>query len=943
MWGWSVLMAGRIFGMSVTAMGDRIDFRTRLVAACRGWVGIVLLLLIGSVGTVWGEEGLPLLAPLSAGDVVELPELEAAVPSPAQVLGYPLGTRFTRYAEIRGYLERLAAGSERVRVWDYGSTYLGRPLTLVAVSSAANLARLEAIREERGRLADPSGLSGEARESLAETAPLVVWLAYGVHGNESSSAEAAMATAYVLAAAGGEWAKRLEDVVVLIDPLSNPDGRERYVTGYQERAGREPDADPASAEHVEPWPGGRYNHYLIDLNRDWTWASQRETRFRLAAIRTWQPQVFVDLHEMSSDATYFFPPSADPVNPEIDPRVVSWLDVFGHANAAAFDRQGWLYYKRESFDLFYPGYADSYASFLGAVGMTYEVAGGGRAGLAVRLDDGSVLTLADRIARHLTASLATVETAATHHRRLLGDFLDSRLDNARRADAPTYLWPADRPESTALATLLARHGIAVHRLLSAVEMPARPLAPRHGDGRPQPHRFAAGAWVVPSAQPLGNLARALLEPETPMSQSFVDEQRQRVEQDLDAGFYDVTAWSLPLAFNVEAWRTDAAPAPLGPALAPPTEAERDGDVPPAEAASAAVHDEGTVRGEGNVGWLLAPSGLATYRAAARLQTAGVPYRLALGDLTVGGRTYAAGTLFVPRRAAPPATEALLAGLAADGGFTIDRVGTSYSDDGLSLGSARMVSIAPARIALVFGDGVQPTSLGSLWHLLDRQAEVPVTLLDLAELSGADLADFDVLVLPDGWGYGDALAGDDGDAVERWVKAGGVLVAVGDAIGWLRERGLTQVEEWSPQETPDLGAEDPESPSGRGSSGPLDRPLYVPGAVVATEMRQGHPLTVGIASPPPTLISGTKPLLATGQPQVDVLTVAHEEPVMAGLAWPESQERLAGSLLVGSEAAGKGRVVLFAQEPGFRLFWRGTMPLFLNAVMFGPSVGDGGGR
>lgn len=929
--------------LSVT-VGSSRPARLSLLLIC--WV----LLALSAAGQDEAKASVPLLAPLSAGDVLELPELDPSVPSPADFLGYPLGERFTRYAEIRSYLAHLAAASERVAIWDYGTTYLERPLTLMAISSPENIRRLEAIREARGQLADPAKLAAEARQALAAEAPLVVWLAYGVHGNESSSAEAAMAVAYLLAAAKGEWAERLDEVVVLIDPLSNPDGRERYVDGFQQRRGRLPERDPHAREHLEAWPGGRFNHYLIDLNRDWSWASQRETRHRLEAMRTWQPQVYVDLHEMASDATYFFPPSADPVNPEIDPRVVAWLDVFGRGNAAAFDRHGWLYYKRESFDLFYPGYADSYASFVGAVGMTYEVGGGGRAGLAVRLDDGSVLTLADRVARHLTASLATVETAAANRRRLLADFVAARTDNARRAGAPTYVWPADRPESAALAALLARHGIAVHRLRQPAELAVRPLSARGGDGATAARRFDAGSWVVPSAQPLGNLARALLEPDTPMAESFVDEQRQRVEQDLDADFYDVTAWSLPLAFNVEAWVAAAPPPGLSPPLPPPAGPEREGEAAAEAWAAETAAGTGRVGGEGRVGWLLPPAGLASYRALARLQAESVPTRFALADFAVGGRRYAAGTLFVPRRGAPAGTEALLAELAAAGGFGVDRVGTSYSDEGLSLGSGRMVSVAPARIALVAGDGVQPTSLGSLWHLLDRQAEVPVTLLDLGALDAQALAGADVVVLPDGWGYADALGGEAGDALQRWVEGGGVLVAVGDAIAWLRERGLTQVEEWSPEGAAAAG--DPESPPGEGKAArgatplegpaPLERPLYVPGAVVATEMRQGHPLTAGLASPPPALVAGNRPLLATGLPQVDVLTVAAEEPVLAGLAWPESQERLAGSLLVAVEAAGDGLVVLFAQEPGFRLFWRGTMPLFLNAVMLGPSLEAGGG-
>ena len=920
----------------------------RHIASLVTGLAIAALLFTGGFAQA---EPLPLIAPLSAGEALELPEVDPAIPSPADVLGYSLGTRFTRYADILGYLEKLAAASPRVAMWEYGRTYEDRPLVLVAVSSAANVARLDEIRARRAALGDPAGWSGEERERAAAEEPAVVWLGYGVHGNESSSAEAAMAAAYLLAAAGGDWERLLDEVVVLVDPLKNPDGRERYVHGYQQLRGAEPEPDPDAVEHREPWPGGRFNHYLFDLNRDWAWATQRETRARLAAVRAWEPQVYVDLHEMSSESTYFFPPPAEPVNPDIDPRVVAWLDAFGRGNAAAFDRLGWIYYKAESFDLFYPGYSDSYGSFRDAVGMTYEVAGGGRAGLAIRRSDGSLLTLADRLARHLVASLATVRTAAEGKRRLVGDFLAARAERARRT-GPAYLWDAGRPEAGAMASLLARHGIEVRRLAADREIAVRPLGPGAGaagrdGGRAEPRAFRAGAWVASAGQPLGHLLRALVEPETPMPEPFLDRQRRRVEDDLDAAFYDVTAWALPLAYNVETWVAARPPAALGPPLpAPDVEADA-GDGLPAPSSSPGA----AAAPAGRVGWLLPPAGLATYRSAARLAAADVRFRVALDELEVGGRAYPSGTLFVPRLGAPAETPTLLAGLAAEG-LEVHPADTSFSTGGISLGSERTASVGRVRVGLVGGDSTSPTALGALWHLFDRQLGLDHLRLDAASLDRTDLGALDVLVLPDG-DYAEALDGRPGEALEAWLRAGGVLVALEGAVDWLRERELTAVRSWEPPEREEgesretAGAEegetavDPETPeaSSAPAARPIDRPLYVPGAVVATELRAGHPLTAGLPSPPPMLVSGARPLLASGEPQTDVVTAARDEPVVAGFAWPESRRRLAGSLLVACERVGRGQLVLFAQDPVFRAFWRGTMPLLLNAVVYGPGLFD----
>jgi hypothetical protein len=883
-----------------------------------------------------------LLAPLAMGGAVELPPLDPTVPTPEGVLGYRLGERFTRYADLRRYLAALAAASPRVSVGDYGTTYEGRPLTLAVVTSARNQARLAEIRAERPLLADPGALAAEVRGRLLREAPAVVWLGYGVHGNESSSSEAAIGAAYVLAAARGEWEGLLDRAVVLIDPLANPDGRERYVAAYEQRRGRRPDPSAAAAEHWEPWPGGRQNHYLIDLNRDWAWATQRETRHRLVANRAWEPQVYVDLHEMASDATYFFPPTDEPINPEIDRRTVDWLEVFGAANGAAFDRQGWLYYKAEGFDLFYPGYGDSYPSFRGAVGMTYEVGGGGRAGEALLLPDGERLTLADRIARHLTASLATVRTAAVHRRELLADFIAGRLDHGPTGDArppATYLWDADQPEAAAMAALLAQHGLRVRRLGGAATLAARPLTAAVA---PSPRAFAAGAYAVSTVQPLGNLVRTLLEPETPMPDGFLAEQRRRVEDNLATEFFDVTAWSLPLAFNVATWIAPGdAPglAAADPAAAPST-VPPFADLPDPERELPAT-GPGRIAGAGAVGYLIPPQGLAGYRAVARLLAGGVRLRVALEGFAAGGARYPAGTVFVPRAGnrgaaaapgadAPEALEAKIAAAADDAGVEVVRIGSAAVDAGIGLGSDRFVAAGLPRVGLVGGTGAGATSFGFLWHLFDRQLELPTTRLDAGRLDRLDLAAFDVLVLPDG-DWGDHLPEAGAAAVERWVREGGLLVAVGGAIDWLQARKLTAVEDWG---------EKPADPEDDADAAREEKPpqIVTPGAILATRMRPGHPLTAGLPGPPPVLFEGSEVLRPTGDPQQDVLTADPDAPVLAGVAWPEARERLAGALLVAAEELDRGRLVLFAQEPDFRLFWRGTAPLLLNAVLYGPSWG-----
>ena len=855
------------------------------------------------------------IAPLSAGEVLDLPQVDARVPRPDAVLGYPIGARFTHWDRIVDYLKQVAAASPRVKVMEYGRTYEGRPLVLLAVSSPENIQRLDEIQQAHQRLADTTGLSEVDRDRLMRQTPLVVWLAYGVHGNESSSAEAAMGVAYLLAAGQGELAKMLDDMVVLIDPLENPDGRERYVSGYEQRRGAEPNPRRAAAEHSEPWPGGRQNHYVIDLNRDWAWASQQETRHRIAAYRSWEPQVYVDFHEMGSESSYFFPPAAEPIHPQIDRRVVSWLETFGRGNAEVFDKLGWVYFKEENYDLFYPGYGDSYPSLRGAVGMTYEMAGGGRGGLSIALPDGTLLTLADRVARHLTTSLTTVRTASANGRRLLEDYVANRIKAASEPRA--YLWSGEQAESRALADLLVLHGIRVHQTTQATDLAATSLTDDGEIGGESVKRFPAGTYVVSTTQPLGNLVEALLERESPMSERFVERQRQRLEQNLSAQFYDITAWSLPYAFNVDTWVAPAPPTGLRslPELS------------------------GGIQGgsQNDLGYVIPPQGIATYRVAVELQKRRIAHRVAMGSV---GSELPAGTIFVPRRGNPADIRESLNKLLSENGLAARPVSSSFDMKGISLGSNDVEAVKPVRAGLVSGNGVDATSFGFLWHLLDQQVGIPHDRLDLAQLAQVDLSELDVLVLPSG-AYEDAITPRAREAVDAWIKAGGVLVAIGDSIEWLQKHEMTGVKTWEPKKDRDDENEDPEGAGQTEAEKSLEsRPIFTPGAILATKMQPNHPLTLGLRTSPKVLYEGTVVFKTTGDPRKDVL-VAEQDPVVAGFAWPEAEERLSGSLLVGMETRGRGGVVLFAQDPAFRLFWRATTPILLNAILYGPSTGVGG--
>ncbi|HET9274730.1 MAG TPA: M14 family zinc carboxypeptidase, partial [Gemmatimonadales bacterium] len=486
---------------------------------------------------------------------------DPAVPTPRAGLGYEVGDRFTPHHRIARYLEQLAASSRRVRVDTTGLTFEGREVLLAVVTSEANHRRLDAIQADARRVAEARGTAAEL-EAVAARLPAIVFLGYTVHGGEASGTEAALALLYQLAAGGDADTRAiLDSTVVLIDPVQNPDGHERHVQDVlRRRSALGVPADPAALIHRGTWPGPRTSHYHFDLNRDWFILSHPESRARVATFQRWWPHVAVDLHEMGSNSTYFFAPPMEPVNKNVPASILRWWDVFAAANAAAFDAQGWSYFRREGYDEFYPGYGVSWPILTGAVGMTYEEASS--AGGAIRRGDGTVLTLRQAAHHHYTAAWATLLTATRRRAERVRDYLEFRRSAITEAARPPHRMIAferdGQGRADSLVQLLTANGITVQRLGAA----AAASAMEYGTESARPARLAAGTYVVDLAQPQGRLARALLEPDAELDSTFIREELERRRTAQPDRFYDLTAWSLPHAFRVRAWSLAAPVAPL---------------------------------------------------------------------------------------------------------------------------------------------------------------------------------------------------------------------------------------------------------------------------------------------------------------------------------------------------------------------------------------------
>ncbi|HEV8266935.1 MAG TPA: M14 family zinc carboxypeptidase [Thermoanaerobaculia bacterium] len=864
---------------------------------------------------------------------------DAAVPEPHAFLGHRLGERFTAPEAIAGYARAVAAASPRVRVATYGETPEGRDLLLVTISSPTNLARLDSVRSTLQSLARGERNDAQIRRE-AESLPVVVWIAAGVHGNEASGPEAAVALLYLLAASNEERVLRdLDQAIVVLDPCVNPDGRARYVSWWRSVAGTRSDADPTSLENDEGWPQGRTSHEGFDLNRDWAWATQPETRARIAALLELPPAVYVDVHEMSPESSYFFPPDAEPVHSGFSERTRKWLERFGQANARAFDERGYDYFVREIYDLFYPAYGDSWPSFHGAVGMTYEMAGGG-AGLTYRRKDGTVLTLKERVVKHLTALRTTVDTAASGRRELVLDFA-AFFASAMKDGKRLFAVPAgqDPTRLSRLAELLARQGIRVERTTRAIKDPALP----------------AGSLLVDTAQPLGRFAEALLEPTAALPKAFLDEERLRLLRDEPDGFFDVTAWSLPLSFGLSSLSTtDRAAFALA----------RE----PWPAAKAAAPEAAEAR----FGWLLPGDDFASRLAAARLAAQGVRLSFTTRPASLSGRAIPSGS-FLLRRAnndRADLDETLLRALRESGAHPVPLAG-AWTDSGPTFGSETVVPLKRPRIVLLTGEGADVGSAGAVALAVERDLGLDVVRRRASSLERADLSDVTAIVVPNGEGsFRRELERDEcAAALRRFVENGGVVVGIRGGADVLRGKALhlSQGKVWEPPKddaspsstetkpaaTP-TPAPEPTAPKTNGGAGhaaafvtsPEEpdlvrdlerRALRLPGAALKTRGLAGHPLLFGAPPDPIFLVLDDAPPKRLPGARTNVVTVVSKDPLAAGFAWKEALDRWSGAPIVQVEEVGRGKVVRFAGDPNFRGVWLGTEILFLNAVLLMPSL------
>ncbi|WP_156170483.1 M14 family zinc carboxypeptidase [Luteimonas sp. FCS-9] len=840
------------------------------------------------------------LLPLAAvaQNAYYFPQAQAAdfdpeIPTPEQFLGYPLGTHYTRHDRIVDYFRELARVSDRVTLQQTGRSYEERPLVAAFITSAANHGRLESLRAAHATQRDP-GAAAPAQ------LPVVIGLYYSVHGNETSSGEAALLTAYYLAAhRGAETARWLDEAIVLIDPAQNPDGRDRAANWHNAWKSNPPVADPLDKEHVEPFPMGRTNHYFTDLNRDWLAVTQRETRPKIELFHQWTPNVQIDFHEMGAGSTYYFEPSPSSMHSPLLPQASYDFNVtLARYHAEGLDALGSLYYTKENFDNFSPVYGSTYPDFHGGVGVTVEQ--GSSRGL-VQDTAGGPLEFRFTIRNQVATGLATVRGAVAEKAGLLAlqkDFFRSALAQGRRHDAAAFVFgDAHDPSLTRrLLDLLLLHRIEVHALARETTIDGVTFSP-------------GSAYVVPSAQPQFRLVHAIFETTPKVKESV----------------YGSTSYAIAHAYGIAFARVRRAPA-LG---------ERVQALPPPMAGVAG----GQARYAYAVDWRdqAAPRVLAALLAQdIRVRSAFQPFTARTAD---GEIAFSYGTLVVPVAGQALAAEALHAAVdtaAREAGVRAHALSTGQSAAGIDLGSDSVRPLRKPAIALVMGQGVNATEIGSTWFALSEQLRWPATRLDPTQLARAPLGDYTSIVLAGGSyeDWSEATV----EALRGWVRAGGSLVTFGSAAQWAIDRKLADGLGQAPaQDDGDTGRAD------FGDRRDLLAEDRISGNLVSADADISHPLAFGVPRRAIFVNKETPVVLPPARDRFSTVVRIDDAPLVNGYVSVRNRARLGGAPWAVVAATGRGNVVLFADDPAHRKYWHGTERLLLNALLLSDQLVPAGRR
>ena len=806
-------------------------------------------------------------------------KMNKAIPSPEKFLGYGIGDQHTRHEKLVEYFRELDRLSDRVTVQTTGRTYEKREQIAAIFTSAANHGRLEEIRTAHLK----SQMSGGD-----EKVPLVIHLGYNVHGNEPSSSEAAMLTAYYLTASEDpETLKWLDQMVILMDPVINPDGRDRHTSWANEHKADPPVGDPLDREHNEVWPGGRGNHYWFDLNRDWFLGVHPETRNRIKFFHHWRPYVQTDHHEMGSTSTFYFDPGKYSSNNPVVPNYLydNIYPKYGEYFARAMSGIGSMYFTKEAFDKLYPGYGSSYINFYGGAGFLFEQ---GSSRGHVQETTTIPITFAFTIRNQFTASLTTIraslaERAALY--KLRKDFYTSAAETAKKSPIRGYVFgdPADQTRTNAFLDILLLHEVEVYQNGNSISMGAQ--------------RFEKDqSYVVPTDQANYIMVRSLFEKGITYTDSL---------------FYDASTWSVIQAFGL----------PYGEIKTPVTKGARVTEAPVYKAKSVARSD---------YAYVFELKDYNAHKVIFMLQQGGVMLQVATRAFTtnVNGKPklFGYGSISIPvnlQRISADSIYRVVSKTSALTGVDIYPLETGLNQGGIDMGSGYLKTLQPPKAMMLIGAGAASTEAGEVWHLLDQRLSMPITKMDVLNVGRADLARYNTIILVSG-NYDKTIA----DKIKPWVQNGGTLITIKSASDWAIKQGFTKEKLLvvdTPRNTIRMDYDDAIETEGAKALG---------GSIFQADLDTTNPVGFGFSQRKIAVYKNSQTYLLPSTNPYGTIAKYTENPLIGGYLHPSSLDKIkkSAAIIVGNE--GSGRVIMFADDPNFRGIWYGTNKLFLNALFFG---------
>ncbi|MCF8266498.1 MAG: hypothetical protein K9I69_00355 [Ignavibacteriales bacterium] len=873
------------------------------------------------------------------------------IKSPDEFFPGIFGQRPMKYYETVEYFNYLVQNSPMIG-FESGLTHQGRKLYHYIISSTENMSRLGEIKKNVSIIADPGNPAGASSDLISRT-PGVAMMMYSIHGNEASGTDAAIRLAHYLSSGDDPKVREiLQNLVVIIYPMENPDGRERFLSQAEQWVGTVPNPDSRSMPHSGLWPSGRTNHYHFDLNRDWIFLTQPETRSRVKIITEWNPQLVVDAHEMGSFSSFLFNPPREPINPNIDSRILEWWNVFGRDLSEAFDKQGWSYYSGEWLEEWYPGYGSSWPSYLGAVAILYEQAR--TSGTLVKRPDGTVLTFAKSVDHQFTASMANLITASARKDDLLKLYRETRISKEKKNGKAVKYFVFSPTENKSrlnnLVEILNAQSIEIFTADRSFKAEAR----SYYETEQTKVDFPAGSVVIPLNQPVHALIKALLEFDTRFDNKFLQWERESILKGEGSQLYEVTTWSLPMAYDLKCYE-------IKDEIKTGLTKFRGEDLA-----------SFSFPGESRYGYLFEYFDDTAVKFLLDLLNNGVKIRTAVKDFSHDGKNYKKGTMLIRNIENDTDLEEKLHKFSQAHNVRIIPANSARSSKGSDLGGDDFRMLRQPKIAIAAGDDISMDSFGTIWFLLDKMLGNRVSLIPSNFLSRSDLSNYNVLIIPSarGWAQG-FFTKPVISSLRAWVNDGGTLILSGNSSvmaadssvrlsgNLLRSQNLDKISDlytainhsrlFNQIKIDSLNVWEkgiPESPiSGKDTLSlkslrqkeKLYEKFMPQGVILKGELNLEQWLTFGMTENVPVFYSSGE-VLYSKNPNETVARFPDENLRLSGLLWPEAGFRLKNSSFLTRENSGRGQIISFVEDPFFRAAFHGTARLFLNAAILGPGLG-----